>query len=75
MHSFADFVLVGGELSQKDNVLIREMHSKADAVKSILFVADLSESKKEITDYSTENFIQIINRSKTIVWNGPMGKV
>lgn len=75
MHSFADFVLVGGELSQKDNVLIREMHKNADRIKSMLFVADLAVSGKEITDYSTENFIQVINRSKTVVWNGPMGQV
>ena len=75
MHSFADFVLVGGELSKKDNVLIREMHKKVDIMKSMLFVADLEESGKEITDYSTENFIQIVARSKTVVWNGPMGLI
>ena len=75
MHSFADFVLVGGELSEKDGVLIRLMHQKADRVKSMLFVADLVESKKEITDYSTENFIQVINKARTIVWNGPLGQV
>jgi phosphoglycerate kinase len=74
MHNFADFVLVGGELSEKDSVLIRVMHEKADKVKSMLFVADLKDSKKEITDYSTENFIQVINKSRTVVWNGPLGQ-
>ena len=75
MHSLADFVLVGGELSEKDSVLIRLMHQKADKVKAMLFVADLKDSKKEITDYATENFIQVINKSKTVVWNGPLGQI
>lgn len=75
MHSFADFVLVGGELSEQDKVLLRVMHEEVDKIKSILLVADLSESRKEITEYSTENFIQIINKSVTVVWNGPMGLV
>ncbi len=75
MHKFADFVLVGGELSEQDKVLLKVMHEKVDRIKSILLVADLMESKKEITEYSTENFIQVINKSSTVVWNGPMGLV
>lgn len=75
MHSFADFVLVGGELSEQDKVLLRVMHEKVDRIKSILLVADLEESKKEITEYSAENFIQVINKSQTVVWNGPMGLI
>ena len=75
MHSFADFVLVGGELSEQDKVLLRVMHGKVDRIKSILLVADLEESKKEITEYSSENFIQVINKSQTVVWNGPMGLI
>lgn len=74
MHHFADYVLVGGELVEEDKVLLRVMHEQADRIKSILFVADLTPDGKDITEYSTQNFIQIINRSETIVWNGPMGE-
>ena len=75
MHKFSDFVLVGGELSEQDKVLLRVMHEKLDRIKSILLVADLEENKKEITEYSSENFIQVINKSETVVWNGPMGLI
>ncbi len=75
MHGFADYVCVGGELVEKDKILIRMAHEKADRIKSMLFIADLADNGKEITQYSTENFIQVINRSKTVVWNGPMGLI
>ena len=74
MHKFADYVLVGGELVEEDKVLLRVAHQKEGIIKSILFVADLTADGKDITEYSTQNFIQIISRSKTIVWNGPMGQ-
>jgi phosphoglycerate kinase len=75
MHAFADFVLVGGEIAENDKVLLKVQHEKITGRKSALLVADLTEDKKDITAKSAENFLQITGKSKTIVWNGPMGVV
>ncbi len=73
MHRFADYVLVGGELAEQTKVLVKEQHEKITGQKAMLFVADLNSDKFDITVNSIENFEQIIERSETIVWNGPMG--
>lgn len=73
MHHFADYVLVGGEIAENDKVLAKVAHEKLTNKISVLLVADLTNDKKDITEHSTQNFVQIINLSKTIVWNGPMG--
>ena len=75
MHAFADFVLVGGEIAEHDRELVKVAHEKLASKKSILLVADLTPDTKDITEYSTQNFTQIIQNSKTVVWNGPMGLV
>ncbi len=75
MHHFADYVLVGGELVEHDRELIAIQHEKIVGQKSAVFVADLLDNQKDITPHSVENFLQIIERSKTVVWNGPMGVV
>lgn len=74
MHSFADYVLVGGEIAENDKVLLKVQHEKVEKRKSILLVADLTPDAKDITQKSAENFVQILQGSATIVWNGPMGK-
>lgn len=73
MHRFADYVLVGGELAEQGKVLIEEQHRNILEQKAMLLVADLNTDKTDITQMSLENFLQIVSRSKCIVWNGPMG--
>ncbi|MBI2621430.1 MAG: phosphoglycerate kinase [Candidatus Levybacteria bacterium] len=75
MHKFADYVLVGGELAEQDKVLIKEQHESMSSNKAMLFVADLNSDKTDITPKSLENFLQIVPRSKCIIWNGPMGLI
>jgi len=75
MHKFADYVLVGGEIAENIKVLLKVAHEKIEGQKSALIVADLTENSKDITQKSAENFVQISQSSKTIVWNGPMGYI
>lgn len=74
MHKFANFVLVGGEVAKHTNELIKVEHQKAGYVKSIIEIADLIDSAKDINEYSINNFLKIIYQSNTIIWNGPMGE-
>lgn len=73
MHHFADYVLVGGEIAENDKVLLKVSHEKITDRKSALIVADLTSNSKDITLKSSENFVQIVKLSNTIIWNGPMG--
>lgn len=57
------------------HLLFRIQHEKLTGVKSALLVADLNEERTDIASKSTENFLQIINLAKTVVWNGPVGMV
>ncbi len=74
MHHVADYVLVGGEIAEHVKELAKVAHEKIEGKKSILLVADLTSDNKDISEVSTQNFIQVIENSKTIVWNGPMGE-
>lgn len=74
MHAFANYVLVGGEIAEHVRELARVAHEKITGKKSILLVADLTSDNEDISEVSIQNFIQVINSSKTIVWNGPMGE-
>ncbi len=73
MHRFADFVLVGGELAEQTKILAKEQHQKITGQKAMLLVADLTPDNFDITPNSVENFAEAIERSRTVVWNGPMG--
>lgn len=75
MHQVADYVLVGGEIAEQDKTLMKIQHEELVNKKSILLVADSKENKKDITEKSVENFEQIINVGKTIIWNGTMGEI
>lgn len=79
MHHLADYVLVGGKLAGDVKTLLKVQHEKinpdASGRKSVLLVADLNEEGTDITLKSAENFLQIISLAKTVVWNGPMGKI
>lgn len=74
MHEFADYVLIGGKIAQETRVLLKVQHEKIESRKSALLVADLNQQETDITEKDAENFLQIINLAKTIVWNGPVGK-
>jgi phosphoglycerate kinase len=73
MHRLADYVLVGGELAEQTKVLAQETHKKITGQKAMLIIADLTSDTFDITPNSVENFEQAIEKSKTVVWNGPMG--
>ena len=74
MHQIADYVLVGGLIAEETKALLKVQHEKVKERKSALFVADLNGEETDITSKDAENFLQIINLAKTIVWNGQVGK-
>lgn len=74
MHKFADYVLVGGEIAEHVKELARIEHEKVEGRKSELLVADLTPDGEDIDEPSTQKFGEIINKSNTIIWNGPMGE-
>ncbi|MDO8582900.1 MAG: phosphoglycerate kinase [bacterium] len=73
MHRIADYVLVGGKIAQETVILMKVQHERVPAHGGIIIVADSNEEKSDITPTDAENFIQIINKAKTIIWNGSMG--
>ncbi len=75
MHQLADYVLVGGEIAENDKILLKVQHEKLEGTRSVLLVADLIESTKDITEKSAENFLQVLQNVASVVWNGPMGLV
>ena len=75
MHHLADYVLVGGEIAEQDRVLIKVQHEKIAGKKSAVLVSDSTKDGFDITPHSIENFKQILAQAKTIVWNGPVGKI
>ncbi len=75
MHDIADYVLVGGKLATETKILLKLQHEKQDKIRSALLVSEMEESGLDITSESTDNFLQIIKLAKTIIWNGPVGKV
>lgn len=66
----ADFVLVGGLLVQKSNIKTQIQNLK---LKSVLF-AGLTGDGFDINSEAIREFVEIIKKAGTIVWNGPMGK-
>lgn len=75
MHRLADYVLVGGKIAEEHRVLLKVQHEKVEGHKSVVLVADNTADGLNITDKDTENFMQILSLGKTIVWNGPLGKI
>jgi len=69
MFGFADSLLVGGEIAGQKEAL------SLTGGKTDLFVADLTDNGEDITDDSLNKFVEIINKSATVVWNGPLGVV
>ncbi len=75
MHDFADYVLVGGKLAAETQTLIKLQHKKQDKIRSALLVSEMAEGGLDVAPESMDNFLQIVGLAKTIVWNGPVGKV
>lgn len=79
MHKIADYILVGGKLADEVKILLKIQHEKINSGdsgrKSALLIADLNREGTDITPKSAENFLQILNLAKTVVWNGPMGVI
>lgn len=75
MHQLADYVLVGGKIAWETKTLLQVQHEKLNGKKSALLIADLNQELTDMTDKSIENFLQIINLSKSLVWNGPVGQI
>jgi phosphoglycerate kinase len=75
MHRIADYVLVGGKLVEDTKTLFKIQHEKLGGRKSALLIADLNGDQTDVTPKSIENFLQIIGLAKTVIWNGPLGKI
>lgn len=75
MHKVADYVLVGGQIAEQDKILLQVQEEKQGEHKCVVLVADNTADGLDITSKDTENFIQIFMLAKTIVWNGPVGKM
>lgn len=75
MHKIADYVLVGGKIAEEHRTLLKVQHEKVEGHKSLVIVADNTPDGLDITEKDTENFMQILSLGKTIVWNGPLGKM
>ena len=75
MRDFADFVLVGGKIAKELTEILKAQNQKVKKRKATLLVADLNQDGFDITPKSVDDFLQIINLAKTVVWNGPIGQI
>lgn len=73
MHQIADYVLIGGLIADQTKTLLKVQHERTESRKSALLVGDLVLDKTDMTANSIENFLQIVNLSQTIIWNGSVG--
>lgn len=68
MEKFADFVLVGGKIAQEAKKVKANLNKK-------VIVADSNQEGTDITEESLNQFLSVIKNAKTIVWNGPLGRI
>lgn len=61
----ADYILVGGKLASEWQPLTTEHHAQILVAKN---------ATNDITPDTVDEWTDIINRSKTIFWNGPLGR-
>lgn len=73
MHQIADYVLIGGLIADQTKTLLKVQHERTENRKSALIVGDLVLDKTDMTANSIENFLQIVNLSQTVIWNGQVG--
>lgn len=72
MREIADYVLVGGLIAQENPICSVKQNSTREAK---VVIADSNKDKSDITEESILKFKEIIKKAKTIVWNGPLGKI
>ncbi|MDP2649647.1 MAG: phosphoglycerate kinase [bacterium] len=72
MMQIADFVLVGGKISQEAQAtsLATKVNGKAQ-----LIVAASNKDATDVTKDSLLKFLDIIKNAKTVIWNGPIGVI
>ena len=71
MARMADYVLVGGKVSQEaERILVEDANG---IHKDHIFLADQNKDKTDITKESVRRFIAIIKTARMIIWNGSMG--
>lgn len=63
--SWADYILVGGKLTEYDGIPQLVDHQKV--------LGSLTKTGEDITIETVEQFKKIIAKAKTVVWSGPMG--
>lgn len=68
MSKIFDYVLVGGKLGLE----IKSLNKKLD--NNIILPLDYAEGDFDIGKETIKSFKKIIQNSKTVVWNGPLGK-
>jgi phosphoglycerate kinase len=74
MHSFADYVCVGGTIMANEE-MINKVYDEPSQRSCVLLTAKPVEGGMDATVESIKSFIESLQRMKTIVWNGPMGKI
>lgn len=74
MHNLADCVLVGGTIMGKEEI-VNDIAHKPTERSCVLITASPIEDGMDATAESMHKFVQALQNMKTIVWNGPMGKI
>lgn len=74
MYGISDYVLVGGKIAQqKENLASACGRTNHKCI--ALMIAELNEEGTDLTEEDIQKFLGIIEKAKTIVWNGPMGLI
>lgn len=66
MEKNADYVLVAGEIAYKARVDLSEKN---------VIIGKLNNDDSDVIDKSLDEFLDIIKKSKMIIWNGPIGNL
>ena len=67
LEKIADNILVGGKLPKLISLSVNQ------PISNKVLVAKLRDDGLDLSDEDIQNFIEIINSSKTIIWSGAMG--
>jgi phosphoglycerate kinase len=74
MHALADVVCVGGTIMGHESILA-EVAAKPTQHNCVLLTASPTSDGLDATKESVQKFVEALKLMKTIVWNGPMGKI
>ncbi len=74
MHQLADYVLVGGTIVGNEEMIAKIAATPTER-NCVLLTSVPIENRMDATVESMEKFVQALQNAKTIVWNGPMGKI